>query len=89
MKAECGVSGGSAKKLPAGIAGGGVTFSAVPPIPRLNVPEMPAGSGGYVDVGGGNSTWWNAATGTCVSIHVSNGRYARIDTLKPENCGQE
>ncbi|MBB3660561.1 hypothetical protein FHX15_005832 [Rhizobium sp. BK650] len=40
---------------------------------------------GYEHVG---STWWNDETGTCVGVHVENGRYARIDRLKPSACGQ-
>ena len=35
-----------------------------------------------------NNIWWNPATRACVRIHVSNGRYASIDTLKPSDCGQ-
>lgn len=42
---------------------------------------------GYEDVGG-NNTWWNAASGSCAKVHVSNGRYSRIDKLKPSQCGQ-
>ncbi|KRB62612.1 hypothetical protein ASE04_00015 [Rhizobium sp. Root708] len=36
-----------------------------------------------------NNIWWNGATGTCVRVHVSNGRYSAIDTLKPSACGQK
>jgi hypothetical protein len=35
-----------------------------------------------------NNIWWNAATGTCVKVRVSNGRYARIDAVKASTCGQ-
>ena len=34
-----------------------------------------------------NNVWWNGATGTCVRVHVSNGRYSAIDTLTPSACG--
>ena len=40
---------------------------------------------GYEHVG---STWWNDETGTCVTVHVENGRYSRIDRVKPSTCGQ-
>lgn len=33
-------------------------------------------------------TWWNHETGTCVRMHLQNGRYSRIDRLKPSACGQ-
>ena len=36
-----------------------------------------------------NNIWWNGATGTCVRVRVSNGRYSAIDTLKPNACGQK
>lgn len=42
---------------------------------------------GYVDVGG-NNTWWNAGTKTCVRVHVSQGRYSAISQIKPSACGQ-
>lgn len=42
---------------------------------------------GYED-GGGNNTWWNAATGTCARVHVSQGHYSRIDTLATSDCSQ-
>lgn len=42
---------------------------------------------GYEDVGG-NNTWWNAATKTCAKVHVSNGHYSKIDTLKASQCGK-
>ena len=35
---------------------------------------------GYADVGG-NNIWWNAKTGVCVKVHVSQGRYKTIDML--------
>ncbi|WP_442579557.1 hypothetical protein ACSBOB_29375 [Mesorhizobium sp. ASY16-5R] len=41
---------------------------------------------GYDNVN--NNVWWNGATGTCVKVHVSNGKYSKIDTLKPSDCGQ-
>ncbi|MFG6082100.1 hypothetical protein ACEUZ9_002741 [Paracoccus litorisediminis] len=42
---------------------------------------------GYVDVGG-NNTWWNEATGNCVKVHVSQGRYKSIDNMPATRCGQ-
>ncbi|MBP1883234.1 NAD-dependent epimerase/dehydratase family protein [Sinorhizobium mexicanum] len=42
---------------------------------------------GYEHVGS-YSAWWNDETGTCVRVRVSNGRYSRIDRLKPSACGQ-
>ncbi|MBW9118401.1 hypothetical protein JNB88_32915 [Rhizobium cauense] len=36
-----------------------------------------------------NNIWWNAATGTCVRVRVSNGRYSAIDTLQPSACGKK
>ncbi|CAN7393168.1 hypothetical protein LJR010_002221 [Ensifer adhaerens] len=44
-------------------------------------------SRGYVDVGG-NNTWWNAGTKTCVRVHVSQGHYSAISQIKPSACGQ-
>jgi hypothetical protein len=35
-----------------------------------------------------DNIWWNAARQQCVRVHVSNGRYARIDTLHATDCGQ-
>lgn len=43
---------------------------------------------GYADVGG-NNTWWNAATGVCVKVHISQGRYQTIDMLSPGGCGMK
>lgn len=43
---------------------------------------------GYADIGG-NNTWWNAGTGVCVKVHVSQGRYRTIDMLPDRNCGMK
>lgn len=43
---------------------------------------------GYVD-SAGNNVWWNAATGMCVRVHVSQGHYKTIDTLSPVDCGMK
>jgi hypothetical protein len=43
---------------------------------------------GYADVGG-NNTWWNAKTGVCVKVHVSQGRYRTIDMVAPADCGMK
>lgn len=42
---------------------------------------------GYADVGG-NNTWWNAATKTCVRVHVSQGHYSAISQIKAAACGE-
>lgn len=42
---------------------------------------------GYEDVGG-NNTWWNASSKTCVRVRVSQGRYSSISQVKPSVCGQ-
>lgn len=42
---------------------------------------------GYQDVGG-NNTWWNANTKTCVRVHVSQGHYQAISQIKASACGQ-
>ncbi|MEI2296665.1 hypothetical protein [Ensifer sp. MJa1] len=44
-------------------------------------------SRGYVDVGG-NNTWWNDGTKTCVRVHVSQGHYSAISQIKLSACGQ-
>ena len=41
---------------------------------------------GYVDVR--NNTWWNDGTKTCVRVHVSQGKYSAITTIKPSACGK-
>lgn len=41
---------------------------------------------GYEDVGG--NSWWNAATKTCVRVHVSQGHYSAISQIKAAACGQ-
>ena len=43
---------------------------------------------GYADVGG-NNIWWNAKTGVCVKVHVSQGRYRAIDMLPAADCGMK
>ncbi len=43
---------------------------------------------GYADVGG-NNIWWNAKTGVCVKVHVSQGRYKTIDMLPDGDCGMK
>jgi hypothetical protein len=43
---------------------------------------------GYADVGG-NNTWWNATTGVCVKVHVSQGRYRTIDMAPAADCGMK
>lgn len=42
---------------------------------------------GYVDVK--NNIWWNAKTGVCVRVHVSQGHYSTIDMLAPIDCGMK
>lgn len=41
---------------------------------------------GYVDAQG-NNTWWKQATGVCVKVHVSQGRYKTIDMASAADCG--
>ena len=36
---------------------------------------------------GGAQYWWNSGTKTCVSVVVSNGRYANVDKTDSSNCG--
>jgi hypothetical protein len=43
---------------------------------------------GYVDAAG-NNVWWNATTGVCVRVHVSQGHYKTIDTLSAVDCGMK
>ncbi|MBE1508337.1 hypothetical protein [Rhizobium viscosum] len=35
-----------------------------------------------------DNIWWNDKTGICVNVHLSNGRYSRIDRLRPSACGR-
>ncbi len=43
---------------------------------------------GYADAGG-NNMWWNAKTGVCAKVHVSQGRYQTIDMVTPADCGMK
>lgn len=43
---------------------------------------------GYVDAQG-NNIWWKQATGICVKVSVSQGRYQTIDVVQPLDCGIE
>ncbi|WP_439567570.1 hypothetical protein [Sphingopyxis sp.] len=36
---------------------------------------------------GGAQYWWNSGTKTCVSVTVSNGRYASVNKADSSNCG--
>ena len=38
---------------------------------------------------GGAQYWWNSGTKTCVSVVVSNGRYANVDKTDSSNCGHD
>ncbi|HWV60382.1 MAG TPA: hypothetical protein VN034_06995, partial [Sphingopyxis sp.] len=76
---------------------GGITPAAAkPPSDVADLPgsraagaETAMESRGYemVKTSGGAQYWWNSGTKTCVSVVVSNGRYASVDKAGSSNCG--
>jgi hypothetical protein len=51
--------------------------------------EMQSRGYAYVTMTQGTQYWWNAASRSCVSIRISNGRYQSVNAASASRCGQQ